>query len=64
MNFIEIGAQAHANNEHRAPALNAKVQKAIKGLKVGDPRATQIMKDFTKGYDMAIEEELAAILAA
>jgi hypothetical protein len=58
MNFIELGKAAHANDEHRPPALNAHVQEAIAGLQVGDPKTLRIMSDFTKGYDMAIRAEL------
>jgi len=58
MNFINLGKAAHANDEHRAPALNAHVQEAIAGLQVGDPKTLRIMSEFTKGYDMAIRDEL------
>ena len=64
MDFIELGKAAHANDELRAPAANAHVMEALAGLKVGDPKAMQIMNDFTKGYEMGIEAECAAILAA
>jgi hypothetical protein len=63
MNFIELGKAAHANGEHRAPALNAHVMEAIAGNKVGDPETLRIMNDFTRGYEMAIQEECDAILA-
>jgi len=64
MNFIELGKAAHANGSLRAPAMNAQVMEAIAGLPVGSLEAKRIMTDFTKGYDMATEAELAAILAA
>ena len=64
MNFIELGKAAHANNEHSAPALNAHVMEALAGRKVGDPETLRIMKDFTKGYNMGIQAECDAILAA
>ena len=64
MNFIELGKAAHANGEHRAPAMNAQVMEALAGRKVGDPDTLRIMNDFTKGYEMGIEAECAAILAA
>jgi hypothetical protein len=60
MDFINLGKAAHANGEHRAPALNAHVQEAIAGLQVGDPKALRVMSEFTKGYDMAIRDELDA----
>lgn len=62
MNFIELGKAAHANNSHRAPAMNSEVMAALKGLPVGSPDTMRIMTDFTKGYDMALEVELAEIL--
>lgn len=64
MDFIELGKAAHANGEHRAPALNAHVMAAIADNKVGDPETLRIMTDFTKGFDMGVREELDAILAA
>ena len=64
MNFIELGKAAHANDELRAPAANAQVMAAIAGFKVGDPEVMRIMTDFAKGYDMGVEAECAAILAA
>lgn len=64
MNFIELGKAAHANNALRAPAMNAQVMEAIAGLPVGSLEAKRIMSDFTKGYDLATETELAALLAA
>lgn len=63
MNFIELGKAAHANGEHRAPALNAHVMEAIAGFKVGNPEVLRIMTDFTKGYDMGHRAEMAALMA-
>lgn len=64
MNFIELGKAAHANGELRAPAANAQVMEAIAGFKVGNPETLRIMNDFTKGYEMGIQAECDAILAA
>lgn len=64
MNFIELGKAAHANGEHRAPTLNAQVMEAIAGRKVGDPETLRIMNDFTKGYEMGVQDECGAILAS
>lgn len=64
MDFIELGKAAHANGEHRAPALNAHVMAAIAGNNVGAPETLRIMTDFTKGFDMATEAELAELMAA
>lgn len=64
MNFIELGKAAHANGGHRAPAMNAQVVEALAGRKVGDPETLRIMNDFTKGFEMGIQAECDAILAA
>jgi hypothetical protein len=64
MNFIELGKAAHANGELRAPAANAKVMAAIAGNKVGNPETLRIMNDFIKGYEMGVQAECDAILAA
>ena len=64
MNFIELGKAAHANDELRAPAANAQVMAALAGLPVGSKEGMRIMRDFTKGFDMGVEAECAAILAA
>lgn len=64
MNFIDLGKAAHANGNLRAPAMNAKVMEAIAGLPVGSTETKRIMSDFTKGYDMATEAELAELMAA
>jgi hypothetical protein len=64
MNFIELGKAAHANGELRAPAANAQVMAAIAGFKVGNPETLRIMNDFTRGYEMGVQAECDAILAA
>jgi hypothetical protein len=64
MNFIELGKAAHANGELRAPAANAQVMEALAGLPVGSTEGKRIMTDFTKGFDMGVMEECAAILKA
>lgn len=64
MNFIELGKAAHANGNLRAPAMNAQVMEAIAGIPAGSPEAMRIMTDFTKGFDMAIDAELAELMAA
>lgn len=64
MEFIELGKAAHANGNLRAPAMSAEVMEAIAALPVGSTETKRIMSDFTKGYDMATEIELAALMAA
>lgn len=64
MDFIELGKAAHANGNLRAPAMNAQVMEAIAGLPVGSPETMRIMKDFTKGFDMATAAEVAELMAA
>ena len=64
MDFIELGKAAHANGALRAPDMNAQVMEAIAGLPVGSPETMRIMRDFTKGFDMGVMAECAAILAA
>lgn len=61
---MELGKAAHANGELRAPAANAQVMAALAGRKVGDPENLRIMTDFAKGFDLAVQAELDAILVA
>lgn len=51
--WVRVGRTAFANGEHRAPALNGQVRRALEGMPVGTKAAVDIMLAFGRGWDAA-----------
>lgn len=62
--FFALGRAAHAAGKHRAPGLCPEIHVALEGRKVGDPFNNRIMTEYSRGYESAVDEECARILAS
>ncbi|MEU6562533.1 hypothetical protein [Nocardia nova] len=51
IDWVQIGRDARANGDDRAPVLNRKVRDALIGVPSGDPATIDLMRRYTEGWD-------------
>jgi hypothetical protein len=59
---FELGRNAYKNDESSAPFMNAQIEKALEGRKVGDKFNTEIMRAFGRGYAHETNEALKELM--